>query len=307
MILIISVENDGITNDICASLVHQKKEFVRINESQYITDVFFDFTRKQFEFTINNIVYNLNQFSSVYYRNGTIVYKDISLEIDSPIKLFYETELSSITEFIFHYLHKNCKRIYGNIINKKVNKLEVLHLAGTLGFKIPQTYVFSNPKCLEFLTDVENKLITKSISEMSPILYKNELYLNYTREISLDEILGKTHEIIPSLIQDRIHVEYELRVFFFENKIWAIAMFDFENNVDVRNVRSKKFIPYELPYDIQEKIFAIASKLELKTGTIDLLKSNDDFYFLEVNPSGQFQDLNYWGNYNIDQYIAEQL
>lgn len=308
MILIISAESDGITNDICAHLSQLNKDFFRINESQRITDIFFDFNRKQFEFTINNDrKYNLDEISSVFYRNGTIFYKDLTIEIDAAIKNFYDSELNSVTDFIYHYLSINCIQVYGNLINKKVNKLEVLQLAQTLGFKIPQTFVFSNKESLQCNVSVKDKLITKSISEMSPLFYENELYLNYTREISFDEILGKTHEIIPSLIQDRIHVEYELRIFFFEKKIWTIAIFDFGNNVDVRNVRSKKYIPYEVPNHIQEKILTLISKLELKTGTIDLLKSGSEYYFLEINPLGQFQDLNYWGNYNIDQYIAELL
>lgn len=69
----------------------------------------------------------------------------------------------------------------------------------------------------------------------------------------------------------------------------------------------KKYLPYKLPLEIQRKIFKIAKTLDLKCGTIDLLKSIDDFYFLEINPLGQFYQVSYYGNCQIDKYIAELL
>jgi glutathione synthase/RimK-type ligase-like ATP-grasp enzyme len=49
------------------------------------------------------------------------------------------------------------------------------------------------------------------------------------------------------------------------------------------------------------------NKLQLNCGTIDILKSGKEFYFLEINPLGQFQEVSYFGKYEIEKYIAEIL
>lgn len=308
MILLISAENDTMTDEICTWLSYQDKEFVRLNENQHITKVFFDFYNNIFTISINNNNFNLNDFKSVFYRNGGIYYNAPKIEIDNDLVEFYNAELKSLTGFIFYYLNVNRTNIFGNLITKEVNKLEVLFLAKSFGLKIPNTYLLSQIKDLVRI-DLYQKYITKAVSEMKPIFDNNQLYLNYTREIDLENIHDKKGNILPSLIQKKVDVIYEIRAFFFEKKIWAIATFDFTDNIDIRNMKEmdKKYLPCKLPIEIQRKIFKIAKTLGLKCGTIDLLKSIDDFYFLEINPLGQFHQVSYYGNYQIDKYIAELL
>lgn len=50
MILLISDENDTMTDEICSWLLYQNKEFVRLNGNQHITKILFDFKRMSLEF-----------------------------------------------------------------------------------------------------------------------------------------------------------------------------------------------------------------------------------------------------------------
>lgn len=308
MILLISTENDTMTDEISAWLSYKNKEFVRLNENQHITKVFFDLSNNIFTISVNNKEYDLNDFKSIFYRNGGIHYNSPKIEIDNNLLEFYNSELKSVTGFIYHYFRICKANVFGNLITKEVNKLHVLFLAKSIGLKIPDTYILSHTKDLSRI-NLHQFYITKSISEMKPIIIDNQLYLNYTREINMNNILQKKENIVPSLIQCKVNTIYEIRAFFFENKIWAIATFDFTDNIDIRNIKeaNKKYIPCKLPVEIQRKIFKIANKLDLRCGTIDLLKSNNDLYFLEINPLGQFHQVSYYGNYQIDKYIAELL
>ena len=50
------------------------------------------------------------------------------------------------------------------------------------------------------------------------------------------------------------------------------------------------------------------TKLEYKTGSIDLLlDTENNYYFLEINPVGQFGMVSIPCNYNIEKKIAEYL
>jgi len=308
MILLISVDNDTMTDEICSWLSYQNKEFVRLNENQHITKVFFDFANNIFKISVNDVEYKLDDFQSVFYRNGGIFYNLIDGEIDSNLITFYNAELKSVTEFICYYLKVKGTKIFGNLFTKEVNKLEVLFLAKSLGLLIPDTYILSELKEIRKL-DKSQRYITKAVSEVHPIFAENELYLNYTREINLNDLGNKNPNIVPSLIQKRINSSYEIRIFFFEKKIWAIATFDFSDSVDIRNIKdkNKKYLPYQLPFNMQRKIHKLAKILSLQCGTIDLLKRDNEYYFLEVNPLGQFHQVSYYGNFQIEKYIADLL
>ena len=308
MILIISVASDSMTDAVCKWLSYQNKRFIRLHEKQFIDAVFFDFQKDIFEIHVEGVPYSLKEFQSVYYRNGSLVFKVFDGDVDDHLAEFFRRELSAISQFISYLLSvSNCK-LFGNLLTQEVNKLQVLHIAKTLGFIIPDTYIIS---CLKDISkiDVSLQYITKAVSEMQPIFSEDGLHLNYTREIGFDDLADKSENIVPSLLQKKIEKLYEIRVFFFENKIWAIATFEFSDSIDGRNIKSteKKYIPYELPTPLKEKIFSLKNFLGLGCGTIDLLKTENDFYFLEVNPLGQFHVVSHYGNYNIEKHIAELL
>ena len=308
MILIVSSENDTMTDAICWWLAYQNKSFARLNENQLITKVYFDFDANIFLFSINSKNYDLKDFKSIYYRNGAIGFNSYQGEIDKNLAFFFNAENKSTIDFISSFFKANGCQIFGNFYNREVNKLEVLFLAKYIGLKIPESYVISSLKDLKKL-NTSQKYITKAVSEMLPIFNENELYLNYTHELDFQDIQCKNDNVVPTLVQKKIDRIYEIRVFFFDKKIWAIATFEFSDDVDVRNIsdHQKKYLPYELPKDIKSKINKIAKLLDLYCGTIDFIKSDDDFYFLEVNPLGQFHQVSHYGNYHIEKYIADLL
>ncbi|MDR2237993.1 MAG: hypothetical protein LBE92_17865 [Chryseobacterium sp.] len=308
MILIISADNDTMTDAICTWLSRQEKHFVRLNENQIIEAVSFDFRNSVFEITIDHLKYDLKNFKSVFYRNGSLVYGGFTGEIDAQLLPFFNAELHSVTHFIYYFLEKSGAKVYGNLMTKEVNKLEVLHLAQELDFKIPDTYIFSQTRDIIQLNPSQ-KYITKSISEMAQILHDGELYLNYTREIDPAEISSEYGNILPTLIQEKVEKDYEIRAFFFEKKIWAVATFEFTEEIDTRNTNhsDKKHLPVQLPGALKKKIKTLAKRLNINCGTLDLLKSGSDYYFLEVNPLGQFHSVSLYGNYQIEKYIADLL
>lgn len=186
----------------------------------------------------SNIEFDLQDITSVFYRNGNITFQNFLWDLDENMEKFFFSEYKSIADFISYFLEKSGAKIYGNFRVKEVNKLKVLHFAKQLGFKIPGSQIFSSPKDLECIESSDRRYITKAISEMQPVFVDDALYLNYTRDILMEEILEKEQRIIPTLLQEKIHKEYEIRVFFFEEKIWAIATFDLSGNTDVWNMKT---------------------------------------------------------------------
>ena len=238
MILLISLDNDTVTDTICNSLSLGNKKFTRLNGSESITSVYFDFSNHSYSVSINGVKVDLNDITSVFYRNGNITFQNFWQDLDEHMEKFFFSKYKSVGDFISYFLERSGTRIYGNLRVKEVNKLKVLHLAKQHGFKIPKTHIFSSQKDLECIESSDRRYITKAISEMQPVFVDDALYLNYTRDILMEEILEKEQRIIPTLLQEKIHKEYEIRVFFFEEKIWVIATFDLSGNTDVRNMKT---------------------------------------------------------------------
>lgn len=68
-----------------------------------------------------------------------------------------------------------------------------------------------------------------------------------------------------------------------------------------------KFIPCELPYNICKKCINFVSHNGLVFGTIDLVQVNDDFYFLEINPNGEWGWLQEGARLPIAEAITDCL
>jgi len=90
-----------------------------------------------------------------------------------------------------------------------------------------------------------------------------------------------------------------------------ISQADDQTRVDYRkyNVeRPNRVIPFRLPEAIEHKLSLLIEKLGLNTGSIDMIVDKEgQFYFLEVNPTGQFAGHSESCNLSIERRIAERL
>jgi hypothetical protein len=69
---------------------------------------------------------------------------------------------------------------------------------------------------------------------------------------------------------------------------------------------SDRWRPHRLPEDVERNIFLFMQHLALHFGRIDLLYGNGSYYFLEVNPNGQWAWLDVEGRYGLlDKVVAE--
>lgn len=93
-----------------------------------------------------------------------------------------------------------------------------------------------------------------------------------------------------------------------------MAIFSQENEktkIDFRNYDFKnpnRVSRYQLPLSIEKKLSKLMKKIGLNTGSIDLIKAIDNYYyFLEVNPSGQFGMTSFPCNYYLHKKTANFL
>lgn len=84
-----------------------------------------------------------------------------------------------------------------------------------------------------------------------------------------------------------------------------------QTKIDFRKydpVKPNRCTPYKLPAEIENKIDRLMRRIKINSGSIDMIYSpNGQYYFLEVNPIGQFGMTSFPCNYPIEKRIAQYL
>lgn len=195
-----------------------------------------------------------------------------------------------------------------------VNKLNILTLAKKSGLTIPPTLICSNKESLSDFLKSYSPVIVKAISEAPSLSNFNEWHTYLTHKIEIEDLDSLPNIFPPTCFQEMIPKEYEVRVFYLEDKCYSMAIFsqkDQSTQVDFRNYNLEKpnrNVPYILPKEISKKIEILMNEIGLNCGSIDLIKDlNGNYVFLEVNPVGQFGMVSHPCNYYLEKKVAEYL
>lgn len=314
MILILGENEDNITDKVCSYLNYYQEPYLRINKSEtenIINHILFLDERIEIQFIYNNKQYFLNDFKSIWCRRGrfhTSSYVTKDIFFDSEIKNHFGREKITFINYIYHYIDNNQSIVLNNPLRYEVNKLQSLTVANECGLKIPPTLITNSEIDLQLFPF--RRVITKTIQD-NLVGLKNGKYITDigTKNLDVNEI---KESFFYSKFQKEIEKKYELRIFYLDGYFYSLAYYF---NKDIKEIDSRKldrkqirYVPFNLPEEVKNKLAVFMKTMKLESGSIDVIVDNkDDFYFLEVNPIGQFDFLNAFGNFNIEKEIAKYL
>lgn len=320
MILIISSDDDFSTNEVIDWIIHYKTPFLRLSQKDFLKIkkiVISNNNQINVHFEINQTIYNLSDFKSVWYRRSALYphyineWNNSKKIIDKAItnQLFSERKISF--DFLLTNLYKNS---LNSPLKTNLNKLIELQKADQVGIKIPYTEIITTKKDFLFLFKKKKKLITKTSSQGVFVYSKNEILNCLTMEVTQEMINSLPEEFEPTLLQEEIEKKMELRIFFIEDQFYASIIFsqqDAQTKIDFRNYNFSKPNRVQtavLPIVLEQKLSKLMKNLEINSGSIDMIVNEEgEFVFLEVNPIGQFKQVSLPCNYYIEKKIANYL
>jgi ATP-GRASP peptide maturase of grasp-with-spasm system len=307
MVLILSIAKDNSTTLVIEWLDHLKVDWVRINKED---EVSINYIKGDLVLNVHNKKIKLSEVTSYWYRRGFVSFNHFTPKKDDyshDVFPLIEKESSYLRNYFYYLLNK--KRHLNSYHNSDVNKLIVSDIAENLGILTPRSYILDSKKELQ---KVEESVITKTISGSPLLINNNKAGMLYTSEV--DDIHSASEEYYPSLFQEKIEKKYELRIFFMDDQFYSMAIFSQKDNktaVDFRKYNRKtpnRNVPYNLPNAIKIKLSTLMKKIGLNCGSIDMIVTpTDKYYFLEVNPVGQFGMVSFPCNYNLERKIAKYL
>jgi ATP-GRASP peptide maturase of grasp-with-spasm system len=304
LIIILTEKHDTSSNQVIEWLNYYKKKWFRINLEDKVK---FEFINSEPFILCNELKISINSIKSIWYRRNSLNfhYENIYFDNQDTINLIKE-EFHWYSQYIIYLLTK--KKSIGNNYSIYINKLLALCKAKENGLNIPEFIITETRKNIK-----SNKTyITKTIAGNSIINYDELNYGNSYTKIIKKNKLPKT--FTTSFFQEYVDKKYELRIFFLNNNSFSMAIFsqlDNQTKIDFRNYNKEnpnRYVPYNLPKSIEKKLINTMKSLNLNSGSIDMIVSKENkFYFLEVNPIGQFGMTSVPCNYNLEKLIAEYL
>ena len=170
------------------------------------------------------------------------------------------------------------------------SKPKNLRLASNLGLKVPKTLVSSDPIEISNWLEKHEKSIIKAIS-YGLMERKTSAEMAFTQRIPKN--FNVKEDILPSvpiLLQEEIEKEADVRVTIVGKNVFSAMLSQEGKEIDWRAHNSgAKWNSFQLPEIIEKMCIKLCEKLKLEFAAIDLVKSvSGDFFFLELNPNGQW-------------------
>ncbi|MCY0977978.1 grasp-with-spasm system ATP-grasp peptide maturase [Chryseobacterium wangxinyae] len=308
MILIFSEEADTSTSDVVNWFRYLKIEFKLIN-NLYPANI--NWVKDGLVIEQDSETLLLSDVKAVFYRRGNMKFSPDKINF-VPLNVLVQKEFDNLSE-IFNYEILSKKSI-NSFNNSTVNKYIVSDKAKKIKILVPKDYIITSVNELQRIMVDTPKLITKTLSGSSIIdIDDTKFGVVYTKLIT-KKIIKKNKIFQPTYFQEYIEKRYELRIFYLAGQFWTMAIFsqnDKKTTVDFRNYNFEKpnrTVPYTLPKDIEEKLQILMEELKLNCGSIDMIVSkNLQYYFLEVNPIGQFGMVSNPCNYHLEKEIVNYL
>ena len=316
MVLIKSIEDDFSTTHVIKWLEYFGVPFLRVNEEK-ILEIKVERGQAVQVFLEGEKKFNLADVSAYWYRRGSWKFKARPLNVKNPIQKALDQQDTINKKSLIQFLNEELKK-RGNISDQNsayaANKLDQLRKAEDCGVVVPDYLITTRKTELAAFLEKHPALITKALNNaifyITQKIYFPPLTLLLT-PAHLDQIPAQFAE---SIFQALVPKKYEIRSFYLGGKFYSMAIFsqsDDKTKVDFRNYNWEKpnrNVPFQLPEALEARLRTLMSKLDLQSGSFDLIVTPDDqFVFLEVNPVGQFGMVSNPCNYGLEKIIAEQL
>lgn len=194
------------------------------------------------------------------------------------------------------------------------NKLRQLRLAKNVGLQIPQTLVTNDPQqAREFFSQLQGKVVAKLLTPLSTGM-KSSAFFVYTSAVQAKDLVdAESLRYCPMVFQAQIPKKRELRVIFVAGNFFVggvDASCYNATTMDWRQATSEAFAWEldKLPNHVADNLRSLMAQLQLNFGAIDLIQTpNDEYIFLEVNPTGEWGMLERDLNLPIAAAIADAL
>ncbi|MCS3870783.1 MvdD family ATP-grasp ribosomal peptide maturase [Chryseobacterium ginsenosidimutans] len=238
--------------------------------------------------------HRLDDIAAVWYRRAYNMGNGLREELDPK---FYGAAMGEVRNTLFGFLESIDVYSLGkpSVYRRLDSKEEQLKIADKIGLKIPETTITNSPEeARQFVLkhkDVVAKMQTGFAIYEEGV--ESVVFTNVINEEKLEEL--DTLLYCPMQFQKKIEKKKELRVTIVGRDVYAFEIDSQQSEkakIDWRKDGVNlidKWIPTDLPTDIEAKLLELLDVYHVDYGAIDVIVSpKDEYYFIEINAAGEF-------------------
>lgn len=308
-VVILSSKYDFTCDYIVAQLLERDVSYIRLNSEDLSSySIHFDPIAR-----IVNVITPFSHFvlspeciKSFYFRRPVFLrdYGDDKRSLDERFsRIQWSTFIRSLVIF-----NEACWINDPVATYRAEHKAMQLYIASELGFTTPET-VISNSPHPNVLAYTSDDIIVKGLDTVLMREDGMEMfgYTNIEKTSSLEPTAWNT---APAIFQQALMNKLDIRVTVIGNLTFSAAVTCNGSKIEGdwrAKKREAKFSQYELPEEIAEKCCSLVRKLGLRYGAIDLALQDGEYFFLEINPTGEWAWLVDSTGMRIDSAITDAL
>ena len=183
-----------------------------------------------------------------------------------------------------------------------------LAVATSLGFAVPDTRVTNAPHRLLFEAG-HNRIAVKGLDTVLVRADGHELF-GYTTLEDIEELKPSEWRSAPATIQAALEPKIDIRVTVVEDRVFPVSITNQGRGIagDWRVLKNHAtYANCTIPNEVATRCIRLVEALGLVFGGVDLALANGEYYFLEVNPTGEWSWLVDATGAAIDAAIADAL
>jgi glutathione synthase/RimK-type ligase-like ATP-grasp enzyme len=287
-VLVISDTFDFTSDYICLELRKRNARYFRLNRDKLSWhNIEWDVNSRTMKIEFENESYAINEktLNGIYYRAPTYLRETFSRSTTPEDQLSRSQWMAFVRNMA---TYENCVWVNNPTCTYKAeNKIYQLALASDLGFRIPITRVINYHT--SFL-DKGKSYIVKSI-DTAILAFGDQEGFVYSNIVSGQELLESNLAISPVVVQEHLFPKVDLRITVAGSKAYAVEIRHNGEGVqgDWRKLKNKvNFLPAQIPNSLEQRCISLVKHLGLQFGAIDLILHGGEYYFLEINPTGEW-------------------
>jgi len=164
-----------------------------------------------------------------------------------------------------------------------------LSIAKEIGFKIPETIITNSSSAIK--SRFKSDIIIKSLDTIL-LREGSDCLFTYTSPVDMADLHDEIVSSSPLLAQEQLTNKTDVRVTVVDNNVFAVRILSNGNGIqgDWRIIPKENlyFEDIKLPNEIEALCLKLISDLNLSFGAIDLIEKDNMYYFIEVNPTGEW-------------------
>lgn len=169
-----------------------------------------------------------------------------------------------------------------------------LAVAQELGLRIPRTIITNNPSAIRSAFSEFGAMVVKP-ARTGHVVIDGKAHAVFTSKLLAEHLENlESASLSPAIYQELIPKQFDIRVTVVGERVFAAAIdsqSDPEACIDWRHTENPDLphYPITLPSALEQKLLELMNRLGLSFGAIDLVQTpTGEYFFLEVNPSGQW-------------------